>query len=80
MADSFRDFPGDPGSEAMMHVGPVAYTEAIYDRIKKCTDVDDCGEYVVMSAGVFANTETSWLYLCPRENAKINSIKLLKPP
>ena len=63
MADSFRDFPGDPGSEAMMHVGPVAYTEAIYDLIKKCADVDDCGEYVVMSAGVFANSETSFVFM-----------------
>jgi hypothetical protein len=34
--DSFRDFPGDPGSGTMVFVGPVAYTEAVYDRIKKC--------------------------------------------
>ena len=39
LTDSFRDFPGDPGSKTMMHVGPIAYTEAIYDRIKKCADV-----------------------------------------
>jgi len=64
--DSFRDFPGDPGSEAMMHVGPVAFTEAIYDRIKKCEVVDDCGEYIVLSWGVVANSAAYWVNLCPR--------------
>ena len=48
-----RDFPAEPGSKTMMHLGPIAFTEAIYDKIRKCTD--DCGEYVVMSWGVFAD-------------------------
>jgi len=71
--DSFRDFPGDPGSVAMMHVGPVAYTEALYDRIKKCELVDDCGEYVVLSWGVFANPDAKWADICQRQNAKDHS-------
>ena len=51
--DSFRDFPQDPGSKTMMHLGPIAFTEAIYDKLRICGD--DCGEYVVMSTGVFAH-------------------------
>lgn len=66
MIDSFKDFPGDPGSKTMVYVGPVAYTEALYDRIKKCELVDDCGEYVVLSWGVFANHEAQHYNICQR--------------
>ena len=47
-----RDYPAEPGSKTMMHLGPIAYTEAVYDKLRKCND--DCGEYVVMSFGVFS--------------------------
>jgi len=48
----------------MVYSGPVAYTEALYSRIKKCELVDDCGEYVVMSFGVFANADISRADMC----------------
>jgi len=62
--DTFKDVPGDPGSLTMMNVGPVAFTEALYDRIKKCELVDDCGEYVVLSWGVFANPDAPNQNIC----------------
>ena len=39
----------------MIYTGHIAYTEAVYDRIKKCELVDDCGEYVVLNWGIVAN-------------------------
>jgi len=51
--NSMRDFPQEAISKTMMHLGPIAYTEAIYDKLRICGD--DCGEYVVMSLGVFSN-------------------------
>jgi len=53
-----RDYPADPGSKTMMHIGPIAFTEAIYDKLRKSND--DCGEYVVMSFGVFSDHKFSW--------------------
>lgn len=50
-----RDYPAEPGSKTMMHIGPIAFTEAIYDKLRRCND--DCGEYVVMSFGVFSENE-----------------------
>ena len=38
-----------------MHTGPIAFTEAIYDKLRRCKN--DCGEYVVMSWGVFTDKE-----------------------
>ena len=54
-----------------MHLGPIAYTEAIYDKLRICGD--DCGEYVVLSCGVFANQGVSWSWKCPKENTKMNT-------
>ena len=54
----------------MMHLGPIAYTEAIYDKLRICGE--DCGEYVVMSCGVFANSPASWWKKCPKENTEMS--------
>ncbi len=62
--DSFKDFLGDRASKAMVYSGPVAYSEAFYERIKKCEVVDDCGEYIVMNFGVFANSDISSSNIC----------------
>ena len=32
--NSARDFPNDPGSKTMSHIGPIAFNEAIYDKLK----------------------------------------------
>jgi hypothetical protein len=48
----------------MVYTGPVAYSEALYERIKKCEHVDDCGEYIVMNFGVFANADISTANYC----------------
>ena len=48
----------------MVYSGPVAYSEAFYERIKKCEVVDDCGEYIVMNFGVFANSDISSSNIC----------------
>jgi len=32
--DSTRDFPKDPGTKSMSHLGPIAFTEAVYDKLK----------------------------------------------
>ena len=53
--DTFRDFPENSGEKTMMHTGPIAFTEAVYDKLRRCKN--DCGEYVVMSWGVFADKE-----------------------
>jgi hypothetical protein len=29
-----RDYPAEPGSKTMMHLGPVAFTEAVYDKLR----------------------------------------------
>ena len=53
--DTKRDKPHDPGSKTMMHLGPIAVTEAIYNKLYKCHYNDeDCGEFIVMNWGVFA--------------------------
>ena len=32
--NSTRDFPKEPGSKTMSQVGPLAFTEAVYDKLR----------------------------------------------
>ena len=52
-----------------MHSGPIAFTEAIYDKLRECND--DCGEYVVFSFGVFGDSLTARGNVCPVEQTSL---------
>ena len=52
-----------------MHSGPIAFTEAIYEKLKECND--DCGEYVVFSWGVLGDFTTARGNVCPIESTHL---------
>ena len=68
--NSSRDFYADPGTKTMMHIGPYALTETIYEKLRKCRIEDDCGEYVVLSFGVFTDKNRARMNSCPVDNSQ----------
>ena len=52
----------------MTHLGPIAFTEAIHDKIRICAIENNCGEYIVMSWGVFADPFTARKNISPAKN------------
>jgi hypothetical protein len=68
--DNYRDVPFSSTDKTMMHTGPTLFTEAIYDALWKCKDID-CGEYIVVSEFVFAYVPHARKNYCEAEEARL---------
>ena len=52
-----------------MLTGPIAFTEAIYDKLRECND--DCGEYAIFGWGAFGDFWTARGNVCPVEETRL---------
>ncbi len=65
---TLRDTPLNHESQTVIHLGPISFKEAIYEKLYRWEfHRNDCGEFIVTNWGVFALKFMSWFRTSPTQ-------------